>query len=102
MGTGVEQAASPILLTGLPVPSTGEASPGGSDVDNLAQHARVDHFLNFVKEGLQAVVLERREQAVIVLGRFDNAIELRYGFAAGFLTDDVVSPFEGRDTGFGM
>ena len=102
MRSCVEQATAPVFLTGLPVPAPRKTAPGGSDVHDFAQYARVDDFLYFVKVGLQAVVLKGGKNAVVVAGGLNDVVELRHGFAGGFFAYDMGTRLESGNAGDGM
>ena len=102
MGSCVEQATAPVFLTGLPVPAPRKAAPGGSDVHNFAQDARVDDFLDFVEVGLQPVVLKGGKDAVVVSGCLNDVVELCHGFAGGFFAYDMASRLESGNAGDGV
>ena len=86
----------------MPVPAPRKTAPGGSDVHNFAQDARVDDFLDFVEVGLQPVVLKGGKDAVVVSGCLNDVVELRHGFAGGFFAYDMATRLESGNAGDGV
>lgn len=86
--TGVEQAATPQILAGLPVPAALKTRPGGADVHNLAEHPGGDDLLHLVEERLQPVLLEGEERLAGLPLCLKNAVDVgdlrdgRWGLSA--------------------
>ena len=68
-------------------------------MDYLAENARCDDLLDFVKVGLKPIVLKGEEQAAVLFSRLNDAVEIGDAAGDGLFADDVKAPVERLDAG---
>ncbi|MPM24176.1 hypothetical protein SDC9_70657 [bioreactor metagenome] len=94
--SGVEQVAGELILPGLPVPAPPKPAPIGTDVDDIAQHARRQNFAHLGEERVEARILKRINPDIVLFGFVDDLVEKRHRRRARLFGDDVLGALHRR------